>query len=354
MAGQLESYAVADFLDWHNLKRLHLNPEFQRRDVWSKSEKAFLIDTLLRNWSIPKIYFRTTVDSTTKQLIRDVVDGQQRLRAIIGFASNDFPLSSKSEELAGLYYKDLSEENKQMFLQYKLSTEQFINVDDIEITRIFARLNQYGIKLNAAELRNAEFAGEIRWAVVDLSSEWTENFKKSGILTLKQISRMLDDELIAEIFQIHTRGIQGGDAKTLRSLYSVYDKHFDDKEEIISKINSNLNIFFNEYEEYMPEIMLNRVNFIMLYAAIANANGGIPLDKEIIKDMGSGEFRLPQNEKEFELANKRILDIAFIISSEEYPEKPWEKFYTASRSAPINAKSRRTRFPVYANIFKFE
>lgn len=354
MAGQIESYTIADFLDWHDLKRLRLNPEFQRREVWTKSEKAFLIDTILRDWSIPKIYFRTTVDSDSKQLIRDVVDGQQRLKAIIGFSANMFPLSNKSEGLSGLFYKDLPEELKQRFLQYKISTEQFINADDLEITRIFARLNQYGVKLNAAELRNAEFSGELRWAVVDRSYRWTKSFKESKMLTIKQISRMLDDELLAELFQIHLRGIQGGDAKTLRTLYVSYDSSFSNKEVVSKEIDNILDMYFEEYNEYVPDIIKTKVNFIMLYAAMANARSTINLDEETKKDIAGKKYRLPKNNNELDIVIKKINVIANIISSDDFPDKSWEKFYTASRSAPINARSRKIRFPVYADVFNFE
>ena len=58
----LEQYRIADFIDWHAKKLLVLNPEFQRRDVWTTSAKILLIDTILRQLPIPKVYFRTRID----------------------------------------------------------------------------------------------------------------------------------------------------------------------------------------------------------------------------------------------------------------------------------------------------
>jgi Protein of unknown function DUF262 len=350
MSSQIESYSIADFLDWHSLNRLRLNPEFQRRDVWSKNEKVFLIDTILRGWSVPKIYFRTTVDSGTKQLLRDVVDGQQRLRAIITFANNELVLNAKAGEHEGKKYKDLDEDDKQNFLQYKISTEQLINIEDIEITKIFARLNQYGVKLNAAELRNAEFDGLLRWAVVEQSSKWSPGFKSKNILTIKQISRMSDDELMAEFFQIHLKGIQGGDAISLRSLYKSYDKKFHDRDDLVEKMDCIINYLFIELEPYLPDAIRTRVNFIMLYAATANAMYGINTSEF---DMSGKSYRLPKSSDEMEESIRKIQEIADVISSDDFPSSDWRDFYTASRSAPINAKSRRIRFLPYADVFQF-
>ena len=36
--------------------RYDLQPDFQREKVWSKDKKQKLLDTILKNWDIPKIY----------------------------------------------------------------------------------------------------------------------------------------------------------------------------------------------------------------------------------------------------------------------------------------------------------
>src|SRR5690349_19082096 len=88
MPSILEQYRVSDFLEWHQKKALILNPDFQRGDMWSPAAKTFLIDTILRKLPIPKVYLRTRVDVVSKKSIREVVDGQQRLRAILSFAED--------------------------------------------------------------------------------------------------------------------------------------------------------------------------------------------------------------------------------------------------------------------------
>src|SRR4051794_26478719 len=103
----LEQYRISDFLEWHKENKLVLNPTFQRGSVWPPAARSYLIDTILRELPMPKIYFRTTVDLLTKRTVREVVDGQQRLRAIIEFAGDKFVLSKVAKEFQGKKYSTL-------------------------------------------------------------------------------------------------------------------------------------------------------------------------------------------------------------------------------------------------------
>lgn len=89
----LEQYRVADFLEWDEKKQLILNPHFQRGLVWPPAARSYLIDSVLQRLPIPKVFMRTQVDVHTKRSIREVVDGQQRLRAIIDFGNNKLILA---------------------------------------------------------------------------------------------------------------------------------------------------------------------------------------------------------------------------------------------------------------------
>jgi hypothetical protein len=83
-------YRVADFLSWQRGGTLVLNPDFQRRSVWKKGAKSYLIDTIVRNLSIPIIFLRDLpADLQTLQAKREVVDGQQRLRTVLAYIAPD-------------------------------------------------------------------------------------------------------------------------------------------------------------------------------------------------------------------------------------------------------------------------
>ncbi len=60
-------------------KKINLQPQYQRTGVWSDKNNQLLIDTILRGYDIPKIYLTDSKDDNFEQ---EVIDGQQRLKAI--------------------------------------------------------------------------------------------------------------------------------------------------------------------------------------------------------------------------------------------------------------------------------
>ena len=89
--------------------KIDTNPDYQRPPVWTTAQKQLLIDTILRGYDIPKLYLRK-VDNTPFQY--EVVDGQQRLRAIWSFMSNEFALPKDSDpigdvDIRGMKFDDL-------------------------------------------------------------------------------------------------------------------------------------------------------------------------------------------------------------------------------------------------------
>src|SRR5437762_1625434 len=73
---------------------LDLTPQFQRRPVWTDEQSSYLIDTILSGLPIPEIYIRSS--STPKGKARyEVIDGQQRIRAVLEFGANDLELNGE-------------------------------------------------------------------------------------------------------------------------------------------------------------------------------------------------------------------------------------------------------------------
>ena len=59
--------------------------------------RVYLIDTILRGLPVPKIYLRTRIDVERQVSVREVVDGQQRLKAILDFAADKIRLTSTAK-----------------------------------------------------------------------------------------------------------------------------------------------------------------------------------------------------------------------------------------------------------------
>jgi hypothetical protein len=51
-------YKVSDFISWQRNGSLEISPSFQRRPVWPKPAKSYLIDTIVRGFPVPIIFIR--------------------------------------------------------------------------------------------------------------------------------------------------------------------------------------------------------------------------------------------------------------------------------------------------------
>ena len=67
-------HPISDIRDWSELKRLELQPDFQRREVWSDSARVMLMDTILRDIPMPKVFVASQIRG--KNTHRIVIDGQ--------------------------------------------------------------------------------------------------------------------------------------------------------------------------------------------------------------------------------------------------------------------------------------
>ncbi|MGA8614661.1 MAG: DUF262 domain-containing protein [Xanthobacteraceae bacterium] len=164
-----------------------MHPDYQRMgDIWTLDKKQLLIDSIINNFDIPKIYFHDLRDWDRKAKHEfSIIDGRQRLEAIWGFIDGEFTLSEDFEHLtdkrikaAGLTYKELSSKYpriKQLFDATSLSVF-IVQTDDTDlIEEMFSRLNE-AVPLNAAEKRNA-LGGPLPKIVRELTN--TSFFKKN-------------------------------------------------------------------------------------------------------------------------------------------------------------------------------
>ena len=128
--------------------RIDTNPDYQRPPVWSIGQKRLLIDTILRGYDIPKMYWRKIGKSPDKY---EVVDGQQRLRAIWEFMNGEFDLGKSADPLDGIELKHLkyhddepkrtiSDEMRLSLDTYTLDIIILTDTDDEEVREMFLRL----------------------------------------------------------------------------------------------------------------------------------------------------------------------------------------------------------------------
>lgn len=333
------SFQVSDVVRWFKAGELVINETFQRHAVWTAAAKTYLIDTILCELPVPKIYIRTRINTTEQTSIREVVDGQQRVRAMFEFSNDQLRLTSRSEEFRGKIYSDLDPETQEKFLGYTLSVEQLLNASDDDVIDIFARLNSYIVALNAAEKRHASFQTEFKFGVRKASHDWRAFWEKFSVFSTKQRFRMADDALMAELFQLFLEGVSDGGAARLEKLYRDQDDDtFTEKvhKATRNKVDECLAFVRDNLSTALGGAFSKPYQLLMLVAAYAHHRFGIP----------SGDIdRMPARES---LASaQKVLDrlakLEDALDAEEPPPR-YKKFVDASSSSTQRIASRKIRF----------
>lgn len=243
-------------------KRIDTNPDFQRPPVWSRSQKQLLIDSVLRGYDIPKFYWRKTGSGPDRY---DVVDGQQRLRAIFEFHAGEFALQKDSDPIEGvdpskLKYADLPDELRLKFDTYSLDVIVLSDTDEDEVREMFLRL-QNGTTLKAQERRNA-MPGEMRTFIKSLASHsFFDNCAFSN-------SRFSFDLIAAQVTALE---LNGGPCNiknaNLNTMYKVQED-FDSNSGKAKKIRRVLDYLLEIFPEKTPE--LERFSVISLYSLVSH------------------------------------------------------------------------------------
>lgn len=199
------SHPISDIRDWSNQNRLEIQPDYQRRAVWSPAARILLMDTILRKIPIPKLFFEAIIRE--KDTFRKVIDGQQRIKSIIGFLNNEFVLAKPYKgDYFGKNFSQLPPKIQDEFLSYKIDINEIKNATEDVVREIYSRVNKYNVALNKQELRRADFPGDY----LNLSEKIAKDsfFEDAKIFTIANSKRMGDVELVSELLALLLKGPQ--------------------------------------------------------------------------------------------------------------------------------------------------
>jgi uncharacterized protein with ParB-like and HNH nuclease domain len=276
------TYKVSDFIGWQKDGSLQLNPDFQRRSVWKAGAKSYLIDTIIRGLPIPIIFLRDKRSSLkTFAPLRDVVDGQQRLRTVIAFIApsllKDFDQKRDvftinkvhNKEYQGQSFADLPQEVQTQILDYQFTVNVFSSdTDDREVKQVFTRMNSSGYKLNAQELRNAEFFGAFKSAAEGLATEQYHRWREWKVFNGDNIARMNDVELTSELIILMLNGATEKSEKTVTSYYHRFESDFPEHAEVARRMQHTFNLIANDFGSVLTQTFRKRTLFYALYGAV--------------------------------------------------------------------------------------
>jgi hypothetical protein len=327
------------FLEWREAKSLELTPKFQRRKVWKTQERSFLIDTILRGMPIPPIYIRNIYKSREKTVVHQVIDGQQRIHAVLDYLDGAFALTTKlTAAYKGKRFDALSDEQQATILTYRFNCETFDGISDQEILEVFRRLNTYSVPLNRQELRNGKFFGYLKQLCYQLAEEHLEFWRNNRLFSESAIARMLEVQLTSELIIAQMAGMQ--DKKgSIDDFYQAFDDEFPARDVQYKRFRATIDQITEALGADLAATQFHRVPFFYtLFCVVYHRTYGLPKQTK-------ATLKRKLNAAERDRLREVVNALSEILEAEgaSYPEKI-QAFVTASVGQTDNIGPRQVRF----------
>lgn len=272
---------MGDFLSWQKAGSLELSPSFQRRSVWTKAQKSYFVDTVYRGLPVPIVFVRERTDVETLTTIREIVDGQQRLRTMLSFVdpeclgdatdADNFVVQKKhNKDLQGKPFATLTSDAKKRLLSYQISTHVLpTDTSDPEVLAIFARMNSTGSKLNDQELRNAEYFGEFKIASYETAFANLNRWRDWRLFTEQEIARMKEVEFTSVLFIQIMSGIFERTQSAITRVYKQQDDNFADSARVIKEFHKRMDTIEDAFGDGLrATVYSNTAMFLQLFHLI--------------------------------------------------------------------------------------
>ena len=230
-----ESTVIQDIRGLHRRKELNLDPWYQRRSVWTRPQQSYLINTLHEHKPVPTIYIRHSLDLDREKSIREVVDGQQRIKAILRYLDDRFTARHPSHKKR-VSFCELSTRQQSAFLMTNLSVGYLINATDADVIEIFGRLNSVSKTLNSQEKRNARFSGEYKHFCLRQAAMRIGLWRALRIFSANNLARMLEVQFVSDLVMNMLDGLTDFSAARLNGVYHRYDHEFPEAPDLEARL----------------------------------------------------------------------------------------------------------------------
>jgi hypothetical protein len=271
------TYTPHDFILWSANDELVISPKFQRRPVWKAPAKSFFIDTILREMIAPPIYVRLIQSKGKTHVVREVIDGQQRIRAVLDYIDGNYRLArTPKTPWSGKSFSDLTDAQRRTIRSFRFSVEVFAAISDAEVLELFCRLNMNSIPLNSQELRNGKFFGALKQSAYRLALDYLEFWRTFRIFTEYNIARMLEVMMTSELLIAGMEGMQ--DKKTsLDDFYLRLDKSYPTENKDARRFRETMDTIAESLDSDLADSEFSRPPlFYTLYCVTYHYMFGMP------------------------------------------------------------------------------
>ncbi len=258
-----------------NEGKLFADSSYQRRTVWNDQDNVRLIETILMELVIPEVYFWTAErDPDTGIASTHIVDGQQRINAIVDFIGGEYILDMKyltnetiKDSCGGKTFKELAEVWKRKIWEYPMS---IVDIDPActitNIKDMFFRLNLTNYNLNQQENRHSKDS------VFGDKSEALSGYdfwKKARLFSSNDAKRMKDVEYCCSIFILANEGIvDQTNGKKINDYYDDYKDEFDSDDVLKEKILKAMGIIEDIIDKTTISFISKKAQMYTLFCVI--------------------------------------------------------------------------------------
>lgn len=199
-----QTWSIAEIYQKIKDRKLILDPDYQRRAIWGNDKKTAFIESLYMEIMIPPIYVvEIPGEDILDETKYEVVDGKQRLTAIMEFITGALRLNERNLE----YYADIFggktfsevreiEPEKTSQMLSSILDIYVITANSPEFTKydIFARLNRGAEKLKVNEIRRAIYKSKTTSWITDFVDDQQKSNKEfyESVFTPNDIKRYED------------------------------------------------------------------------------------------------------------------------------------------------------------------
>ena len=179
-----------------------VNRRYQRKLIWTIEEKSSFIDSIMNGYPVPLILLAEV--NYNNSSVYEIIDGMQRLNAIVSFIEGEFSVDGKYFDLESTAETKLMLDNGELIQnQPKMDREKCTNIasyvlplsiykmeSESQIDDIFRRINSNGKHLSKQEIRQAGAISLFAEIVREISSEIRGDTSLRGTLLLNNMNKI--------------------------------------------------------------------------------------------------------------------------------------------------------------------
>ena len=263
---------IADVYQLIDEGKLVLQPDFQRKFVWTHEHQEAFIDTILNGLPFPEIYVcEGEIDLQRLRTKRLVIDGQQRLTTIRNYIEgrHEHKLTTIPD------FHSLSDSEKQSFVSYQIVMRDLGKVDEDTTREIFRRINLTKFKLDDVEIHNAVYDGHfIQAAKTILDNISLEQY---GVFRESEFTRMADLHFTLLVMATLENGGYFPQDREVEPKVSEYNDEYPNKDYMIAQLIKTF-AKIRDLDLPIDSMWFRKSNFFTLVVEMTKADEKTPIN----------------------------------------------------------------------------